>query len=153
MDGQGSEADGEKGAWRDALAGLPHGAEFRFIDRITSLTPGLEGEGEGTPQGDEAFFRGHFPGKPIVPGVLMIEAIAQLAGVVVCAEPDGEWEGLLLTAVRSAKILGVAKPGDLLVIHASMLGKLGGMVQATGTVFCGGKPLVKGDVVLVRSNP
>ena len=64
----------------NGLGFLPHGPEFRFLDRVLSLTPGKEGTGEYRVRGDEPFLRGHFPGDPILPGVLLIEAAAQLAG-------------------------------------------------------------------------
>ena len=65
-----------------AVASLPHGQEFRFVDRVIALVPGVSGEGEYTVRGDEPFLRGHFPGDPLMPGVLLIEAAAQLAGIV-----------------------------------------------------------------------
>src|SRR2546423_14661654 len=66
----------------NALAGLPHGPEFRFLDRLLSLEPGKSGAGEYAVRGDEPFLRGHFPGRPMMPRVLLVEAAAQLAGVV-----------------------------------------------------------------------
>jgi len=69
-------------ALQAALKFLPHGPEFRFLDRLTSLDPGRSGAGEYRVRGDEPFLRGHFPGQPIFPGVLLAEAAAQLAGVV-----------------------------------------------------------------------
>ncbi|MEL7087823.1 MAG: 3-hydroxyacyl-ACP dehydratase FabZ family protein [Planctomycetota bacterium] len=66
----------------DLLEKLPHGEGFRFVDQIVSIEPGTEGVGLWKPRGDESFFAGHFPGKPIVPGVLIGEALAQMAGLV-----------------------------------------------------------------------
>src|SRR5207237_1381908 len=80
---------------------LPHGPEFRFLDRLLSLEPGKSAAGEYAVRGDEPFLRGHFPGRPMMPGVLLVEAAAQLAGVV--AQSDQAippLPGLKLTAIR-----------------------------------------------------
>ena len=71
----------------DAMASLPHGPEFRFLDKVSRLVPGQEAAAEYRVRGDEFFLRGHFPGDPIFPGVLMIEAAAQLAGIVAQSDP------------------------------------------------------------------
>jgi 3-hydroxyacyl-[acyl-carrier-protein] dehydratase len=115
---------------KDALEFLPHGPEFRFLDRVLSLTPGKEGVGEYRVRGDEPFLRGHFPGDPILPGVLLIEAAAQLAGVVAQSDPAlTPLAGLKLTALRGVKILGAARPGDVVRLEASVIGRLGNMIQ------------------------
>ena len=65
----------------DPLERLPHGPEFRFITRLTSAKPGEEATGVWEVSGEEPFFKGHFPGNPLVPGVLLTEALAQLSGL------------------------------------------------------------------------
>ena len=83
-----------------ALSLLPHGAEFRFIDRLLNLIPGQSGEGEYKVRGNEPFLRGHFPGEPLFPGGLLVEAAAQLAGVVAQSDPGvAPLVGLKLTAL------------------------------------------------------
>src|SRR5439155_21500694 len=116
-----------------ALASLPHGPEFRFVDRVLGLDPGVSRIGEYTVRGDEYFLRGHFPGSPLMPGVLMIEAVAQLAGVVAQIDPKiGALENLRLTALRGVKILGSAIAGQVLKLEAQIVGRLGNLIQARG---------------------
>src|SRR6266542_937487 len=99
----------------EALKRLPHGPEFRFVDRLVSLDPGQHGVAEYTVRGDEFFLRGHFPSQPIFPGVLLVEAAAQLAGVVAQSDPKiPPLRGLKLTALRNVKILGAVKPGEVI---------------------------------------
>src|SRR5579859_4623875 len=106
-----------------ALLHLPHGPEFRFLDRLISLEPGKMGVAEYLLRGDEPFLRGHFPGQPIFPGVLLIEAAAQLAGTVAQSDPEiPPMPGLKLTAIRSAKILGTAAPGQTIQLQAHVTG-------------------------------
>jgi 3-hydroxyacyl-[acyl-carrier-protein] dehydratase len=64
------------------LSLLPHGEPFRFVTELRGIEPGRSGEGVWRVTGEEPFFRGHFPGRPIVPGVLLTEALAQLSGLV-----------------------------------------------------------------------
>ena len=114
-----------------AMRSLPHGPEFRFVDRMVSLTPVKTGVGEYKVRGDEYFLRGHLPGEPIMPGVLMAEAAAQVAGMVAQEDPaNPRWPRLKLTALRAVKILGAVRPGDTLRIEAVITAVLGDMIQA-----------------------
>lgn len=132
-----------------ALAHLPHGPEFRFVDRLTQLTPGQSGEGEYTVRGNEPFLRGHFPGDPIFPGVLLVEAAAQLAGVV--AQSDLQIQplkNLKLAALRNVKIIGTARPGEVLVLTATLTGRMGHLVQALATASVRGSIVLKAELTL-----
>lgn len=132
-----------------ALDRLPHGAGFRFVDEMVDLEPGRRGRGIYRVTGREPFLTGHFPGNPILPGVILIEAIAQLGGVVAQTDPDvPELSNLLLTAVRSAKILGAAVPGELLEIESAIDARMGGLVQLSGSVTAGGRLLAKATITL-----
>jgi len=138
----------------EALKQLPHGPEFRFVDRILSLTPGQEGAGEYRVRGDEPFLRGHFPGDPILPGVLLIEAAAQLAGVVAQSDPSvAPLAGLKLTALRSVKILGAARPGDVVRLEARVQARLGNLIQARAQGFVGDKVLLTAELTLSGDPP
>jgi len=132
-----------------ALAQLPHGPEFRFLDRIIELTPGLTGAAEYHVRGDEPFLRGHFPGQPLFPGVLLVEGAAQLSGVIAQCDPAQKpLAELKLTAIRSAKILGSARPGETILFRATISGRLENLVQASATAEVNGKIVLETSVTL-----
>lgn len=135
--------------YANALAALPHGSEFRFVDRLTALVPGQSGAGEYVVRGDEPFLKGHFPGEPLLPGVLLIEAVAQLAGVVAQSDPQhAPLPGLKLTAIRGAKILGTAKPGETVQLEAQIAGRMGNLIQARASARVGGNVVLQCEVTL-----
>src|SRR5258706_14689870 len=116
---------------QQAMEHLPHGPEFRFLDRLIELEPGCAGTGEYFVRGDEPFLRGHFPGDPLMPGVLLVEAAAQLAGVVAQSEPSrAPLPGLKLAALRQIKIFGSARPHETLRLEASIIGRMESLVLA-----------------------
>lgn len=132
-----------------ALSLLPHGTEFRFIDRLLRLEPGRSGEGEYRVRGDEPFLRGHFPDEPIFPGVLLVESAAQLAGVVAQSDPAiPPLAGLKLTAMRSIKIFGTARPGEVIKLEARVIGRMGALIQTQVSASVGGIVVMTGEVTL-----
>lgn len=134
---------------KHALSSLPHGSEFRFVDRLTRLEPGQSGAGEYTVRGDELFLRGHFPSEPIFPGVLLTEAVAQLAGMVAQSDPKiAPLVGLKLTALRSVKIFGTARPGQTIQLEATVSGRLGNLIQAQGTARVEGETVLTAELTL-----
>ena len=136
-----------------ALARLPHGPEFRFLDRLLSLEPGKSGAGEYAVRGDEPFLRGHFPGRPMMPGVLLVEAAAQLAGVVAQSDPViPPMPGLKLTAIRGAKILGSVEAGAVIRLEARVIGRMGNLIQAQTTASVNGKIVMQAELTLSGEN-
>ncbi len=135
-----------------ALSRLPHGAEFRFVDRLVNLNPGQSGAGEYQVRGDEPFLRGHFPGQPFFPGVLLVEAAAQLAGVVAQSDPKiPPLAGLKLTALRNVKILGTARPGEIIQLEARIMGRLGNLIQAQAAATVAGAVVLTAELTLSGS--
>ena len=133
----------------NALTALPHGPEFRFLDKLTHLDPGKSGVGEYRVRGDEPFLRGHFPGHPLFPGVLLVEAAAQLAGTI--AQSDlaiAPLANLKLTAIRGAKILGSAIPGQTIQIEAQIITRLGNLIQARATVSVNTQLILQAELTL-----
>lgn len=136
-----------------ALNSLPHGPEFRFVDRLLSLEPGRHGTGEYRVRGDEPFLAGHFPGQPLFPGVLLVEAAAQLAGTVAQSDPAiPPLDGMKLTAMRGIKILGSAEPGQTLHIEATINGRLANLVNAQVKISVGERLVLQGDLTLIGNS-
>ena len=137
-----------------AMRSLPHGPEFRFVDRMLSLTPGVEGVGEYCVRGDEYYLRGHLPGEPILPGVLLVESAAQVAGIVAQDDPaHPRWPRLKLTALRAVKILGSVRPGQTLRIQAVITGSLGDLIQAQVLAFAGEAKVLTAELALSGNGP
>jgi 3-hydroxyacyl-[acyl-carrier-protein] dehydratase len=118
-----------------ALSSLPHGSEFRFIDEMVELVPGVSARAIWKLKGDEVFLRGHFPNFPLMPGVLMIEALAQLGGILMQTRPNEPLlKNMRLTAVRQIKILASITPGQSLHISGTLQGVLDTMGQVSGEI-------------------
>ena len=119
------------------------------VDDLTELTPGQTGAGQYLVRGDEAFLEGHFPGAPLMPGVLLIEALAQLGGVIAQSDPAiVPLENLRLTAVQQAKILGSGVPGETLRLQARVLGRSPGLVMVEGEVKVGESVVLTARITL-----
>lgn len=133
-----------------ALSALPHGPSFRFIDELVEVQSGVSAIARWTLKGDEAFLEGHFPGNPMLPGVIMIEALAQLGGILAQSDRgDHPLKNVRLTAVRQFKILGSIPPGQTLTIQVKRDAVMPGLVQISGEITTSeGTKLATGSVVL-----
>jgi 3-hydroxymyristoyl/3-hydroxydecanoyl-(acyl carrier protein) dehydratase len=133
-----------------ALSALPHGPSFRFIDELVEVQPGISARACWQLKGDEAFLAGHFPDNPMLPGVIMIEALAQLGGILAQSDRgDHPLKNVRLTAVRQFKILGSISPGRTLIIQAKRDAVMPGLVQISGEITTSdGVRLATGSVVL-----
>ncbi len=123
--------------------GLPHRKPFLFVDRVTGHVPGTEASGEVTFAMGDPMFAGHFPGNPIVPGVILTEALAQVAGIAGSSE-----KGFLLSAIRAMKFPSPARPGEKILLRATKAGSLGGLFQFSVSADVDGRTVAEGQIVL-----
>jgi len=122
--------------------GLPHREPFVLVDAVTELVPGEKADGVKTFPASDPVFRGHFPGDPVVPGVLLTEALAQLAGLAA-----GQ-AGLRLAAIKSMKFPTAARPEEVIVLRAVKAGAVGGLWQFGVEARVAERVVAEGVVVL-----
>lgn len=136
---------------------LPHRYPFLLIDRVNELEPGESGSGIKNVTVNEPFFQGHFPGEAIMPGVLIIEALAQLIAVIYISkamvEADSDMNNVsfsdrvgYLVAVKNIKFKSKVKPGDQLVLKAKVTGRMGPLSLVQVWAEVNGKAVVEGSI-------
>ena len=137
----------------EALARLPHGEGFRFLRRTVTCEPGRTGSFHFAMPPDHPILRAHFPGHPIVPGTVLLEAMAQAAGVVWgAAEPDApvaRW----LVGVARARFRVPVGPADAAVVHATCERVIGSAATFSAEVRVGGRVAAEAELTLARAAP
>jgi 3-hydroxyacyl-[acyl-carrier-protein] dehydratase len=121
----------------DELIGLlPHRPPFRFVDVVDAFEPARSVTARYHVTGDEAFLAGHFPGNPVLPGVIQLEALAQAGAIAVLADDRYAGKLPLFGGVEKVRWRRIVVPGDELTLHVELerLSARGGWGQATATV-------------------
>jgi 3-hydroxyacyl-[acyl-carrier-protein] dehydratase len=132
---------------------IPHRAPFLWIDRVEELEPGVRCVAVKFVDPADPIFAGHFPAKPILPGVFLIEAVAQTAGVMLgSAGPQTSGGGVaLLAAVNRFKFLKAVTPGQNLRVETKKLTEVGQMACIGGTVWVDGEIVASGELSVVSA--
>ena len=115
---------------------LPHRPPFRFVDAVDEVVAGERVRARYQVTGDEPFLAGHFPGNPVFPGVLQLEALAQAGALAVLADPRYAEMLPLFGGVEKVRFRRIVRPGDELILEVTLerLSARGGWGQALATV-------------------
>ena len=131
----------------DILHLLPHRYPFLLIDRVIDLTPAKRIVAIKNVTINEPFFAGHFPGAPIMPGVLVVEAMAQAGGVLLLTEVKNRDSKLILfTGIDRARFRSPVLPGDQLRVEVDVLAWRGKAARMQGTAYVGERRAAEGIV-------
>lgn len=115
---------------------IPHRQPFMLLDTIEEMTPGVRAVAKKCVSYNEPFFQGHFPQEPVMPGVLIIEALAQTGAVAILSLEENKGKTAYFAAIGAAKFRKKVIPGDVLILETEIIKQKGpiGIGRATATV-------------------
>jgi UDP-3-O-[3-hydroxymyristoyl] N-acetylglucosamine deacetylase / 3-hydroxyacyl-[acyl-carrier-protein] dehydratase len=131
----------------DIMKILPHRYPFLFVDRIYNLEKGKKATGIKNVTLNDYYFQGHFPTRPVLPGVVMVEAMAQTAGVVVLTNENHRGKVAFFMSIDKAKFRKVVNPGDQVVMDVEVVRDKSRFVQVRGVAKVGGEVAAEADMV------
>lgn len=135
------------------LSTLPHRYPFLMIDRIIELAPGVRAVGIKNVTANEPQFTGHWPENPVMPGVLMLEAMAQVGGVFLLSEVDSKGKMAYFAGMDGIRFRRTVIPGDQLVITAELVRRKGGMGKVAIVARVGEEVAVEGEFMFALVGP
>ncbi len=104
---------------------IPHRYPFLMVDTIEELEPGVRALGKKCVSGNEPYFQGHFPGNPVMPGVLILEALAQVGAVAILSDPQWKGKTAYFAGIDRARFRRKVMPGDVLTLETEIIRKKG----------------------------
>jgi 3-hydroxyacyl-[acyl-carrier-protein] dehydratase len=117
---------------------LPHREPFVFVHEIVEILPGTSARARYTLSPDADFLAGHFPGRPIMPGVLIVEALAQTGALAVLSEEENRGKLALFAGIEKARFRRPVVPGDTLDLAMELTRRRGPLGEGNGTAHVGG---------------
>ena len=131
---------------------LPHRYPFLLVDKITECVPGQEAKGIKCVTANEPFFQGHFPGFKVMPGVLIIEALAQVGAVAILTEEESKGRLALFGGIKNARFKRQVCPGDVLELSCQLTARKGPVGFGTAEARVGGKLACKAELTFALTN-
>ncbi len=125
---------------------LPHRYPFLMVDKITDCLPGQEATGIKCVSANEMQFMGHFPGHPVMPGVLILEALAQVGAVALLTEEENKGKLVFFGGIKNARFKRQVEPGDLLTLKCKLTGRKGPVGFGQAQAYVDGQLVAKAEI-------
>ena len=130
---------------------IPHRYPFLLIDTIEEIEEGQKAVGKKCVSGNEPFFQGHFPGNPVMPGVLIIEALAQVGAVAMLSIPEWKGKTAYFAGIEKAKFRKKEVPGDVLMLETTIVEVKGPMGIGKGIATVDGVKVAEAELTFAIS--
>ncbi|MEW6571725.1 MAG: 3-hydroxyacyl-ACP dehydratase FabZ [Nitrospirota bacterium] len=124
---------------------LPHRYPFLMVDRIIEIEEGVKAKGLKNVTVNEEFFQGHFPGQPIMPGVLIIEAMAQVAGILAFRSGANTGKSVYFMSIEKAKFRKPVIPGDQMILEVTIVQSRGNVWKFSANAHVGEKIVAEAE--------
>lgn len=131
----------------DVQSILPHRYPFLLVDRLLEVVPGERAKGIKNVTINEPFFQGHFPGYPVMPGVLIVEAMAQVGAVAILSMPEFRGKIALFAGIDKLRFKQQVVPGDVLELELEVIKLRGSIGKGQGTATVNGKVVASGELM------
>ncbi len=125
---------------------LPHRYPFLMVDKITDCLPGQEATGIKCVSANEMQFMGHFPGHPVMPGVLVLEALAQVGAVALLTEEENKGKLVFFGGIKNARFKRQVEPGDLLTLKCKLTARKGPVGFGQAQAYVDGQLAAKAEI-------
>ena len=137
---------------KEILEIIPHRHPFMLIDTIEELEPGVKAIGKKCVSFNEPFFAGTFPTEPVMPGVLIIEALAQVRAVAILSMPENKGKIAYFGGIKEARFKGMVKPGDVLMLETEIIRVKGPVGVGKANAYVDGKLVCKAELIFALGN-
>jgi 3-hydroxyacyl-[acyl-carrier-protein] dehydratase len=132
---------------------LPHREPFLLLDEVVTLEPGARVVARKEVRPDEWYLTGHFPGNPIMPGVLIVEALAQAGAVAVLSEPENRGKLVLFGGIDGVRFRRVVRPGDVLELDCTLERMRGPVGKGAARATVAGELAARGTLTFAVADP
>lgn len=130
---------------------IPHRYPFLMVDTIEELEPGVRALGKKCVSGNEPYFQGHFPGNPVMPGVLILEALAQVGAVAILSDPQWKGKTAYFAGIDRVRFRRKVMPGDVLTLETEIIRKKGPLGVGRARACVDGKVAAEAELTFAIS--